>query len=54
MSEESKLTPEQHQLVSYILTQGIVSERERMKQLVEEVSTDSIDKQDILKMIDGE
>lgn len=54
MSEESKLTPEQHELVSYILTQGIVSERERMKQLVEAISSDTVSKQDVLKMIDGE
>lgn len=51
---KGELTEAQHQLVNYILAQGIVGERARLEEFVNNFAEDSIPKADILKAIGGE
>lgn len=50
----SDLTPEQHQLVNFIMAEGIKAERARIIDLLATLESDTIDKSELIKMIDGE
>jgi hypothetical protein len=48
---ENKLTEDQQDLVNFILTQGIIAERLRLTEFVNEFEQDSVPKNDILAAI---
>tara|TARA_B110000503_G_scaffold24933_1_gene39288 strand:- start:15158 stop:15325 length:168 start_codon:yes stop_codon:yes gene_type:complete len=55
MSEnETKLTEEQHKLVNYLLAQGMISERNRVYDLLKEHDSDTINVEDFIKLLNGE
>jgi hypothetical protein len=48
------LTPEQHELVTFIMAEGIKLERQRILDLINKEESDTIEKSKLAKMIDGE
>ena len=50
----SELTPQQHELVTFIMAEGIKLERQRIIDLINAEESDTIDKLKLTKMIDGE
>ena len=50
----SELTPQQHELVTFIMAEGIKLERQRIIDLINAEESDTIDKSKLTKMIDGE
>lgn len=50
----SELTPQQHELVTFIMAEGIKLERQRIIDLINSEESDTIDKAKLTKMIDGE
>jgi|SaaInl59LU_5_DNA_1037362.scaffolds.fasta_scaffold03729_11 hypothetical protein len=51
---ETKLTEEQHKLVNYILAQGVLGERDRILSLINAEESDTISKENIIKLISEE
>ena len=51
---ETKLTEEQHKLVNYLLAQGMISERNRVHDLLKEHDSDTINVEDFIKLLNGE
>jgi len=50
----NELTPQQHELVTFIMAEGIKLERNRILDLIDKEESDTIEKSKLRKIIDGE